>query len=97
MKQDTDILIVGGGSAGFGAAYRILRHGKYTVTLVEPNLGLGGTSTYGGINCWEPGYGGQGVHHVLAELLQKEGSGFVGETYVFASDETPWGPFRPLL
>ena len=95
MKQYTDILIVGGGSSGFGAAYRILCHGKYTVTLVEPNPGLGGTSTYGGINCWEPGYSGHGVHHVLAELLQKEGSGFVGKTYVFASDLTPWGRSGP--
>ena len=95
MKKYTDILIVGGGSSGFGAAYRILRHGKYTVTLVEPNPGLGGTSTYGGINCWEPGYGGQGVHHLLAERLQAKGAGFVGKTYVFASDETPWGRSGP--
>ena len=91
MIKMTDILIIGGGSAGFGAAYRAIRNGKFTVTLVEQNPGLGGTSTYGGVNCWEPGYGGNGVHHILAERLQNTGSGFVGKTIGSVTDETPWG------
>lgn len=91
MIKMTDILIIGGGSAGFGAAYRAIRNGKFTVTLVEQNPGLGGTSTYGGVNCWEPGYGGNGVHHILAERLQKAGSGFVGKTIGSVTDDTPWG------
>ncbi len=91
MEKYTDILIVGGGSAGFGAAWRALQSRKYRVAVVEPNPGLGGTSTYGGVNCWEPGYGGQGVHRKLAERLMAEGNGFVGKTYGFCSPETPWG------
>ena len=35
MIQETDILIIGGGSAGFGAAYRAVKSGECTVTVVE--------------------------------------------------------------
>lgn len=91
MKKDTDILIVGGGSAGFGAAWRALHSGRYRVAVIEPNPGLGGTSTYGGVNCWEPGCGGAGVHRRLAERLMAEGNGFVGKTYGYPVPEAPWG------
>ena len=91
MIKMTDILIIGGGSAGFGAAYRAISSGRFAVTLVEQNPGLGGTSTYGGVNCWEPGYGGNGVHRLLAERLQQINSGFVGKTTGTVTEETPWG------
>lgn len=86
----TDVLIIGGGSAGFGAAYRALQHENCRVTLIEQNPGLGGTSTYGGVNCWEPGYGGAGVHHLLARMLMESGNGFVGKTVSFLSETQPW-------
>ena len=91
MVKQTDILIIGGGSAGFGAAYRAVSSGNCTVTLVEKNPGLGGTSTYGGVNCWEPGYGGSGVHHLLAQQLQSKGAASVAKTTDTVTDETPWG------
>ena len=91
MEKYTDILIVGGGSAGFGAAWRALQSGRYRVTVVEPNPGMGGTSAYGGVNCWEPGFGGQGVHRELARRLMAAGNGFVGKTYGYPSPEAPWG------
>ena len=91
MTLTTDILIVGGGSAGFGAAYRAIRDGRFHVTLVEKNPGLGGTSTYGGVNCWEPGVGGKGVHYQLAARLQAEDNGFVGVNVEEVTDQTPWG------
>lgn len=91
MVKKTDILIIGGGSAGFGAAYRAVSGGNCTVTLVEKNPGLGGTSTYGGVNCWEPGYGGNGVHHLLAQNLQSKDAACVAKTTDTVTDETPWG------
>lgn len=90
MNKVTDILIIGGGSAGFGAAYRAIKSGEFSVTLVERNPGLGGTSTYGGVNCWEPGYGGNGVHHILAERLIQSDSGFVGKTTAGPVWDAPW-------
>lgn len=86
-----ELVIVGGGSAGFGAAYRALKNGSYRVTLIEKNAGLGGTSTYGGVNCWEPGVGGNGIHKELAARLEEAGQGFVGEYTGQVSDARPWG------
>jgi len=86
-----EIVIVGGGSAGFGAAYRALKHGDCSVTLIEKNSGLGGTSTYGGVNCWEPGVGGNGIHREIAAHLENAGLGFVGESVGEVNDATPWG------
>ncbi len=73
MKEivNVDILIAGGGSAGFGAAYDACLHGKgkYSVAVVDSNGILGGTSTAGGVNTWEMGIGGPGVHTELAQRL----------------------------
>lgn len=66
-----DILIAGGGSAGFGAAYRACLHGKgkYKVAVVDVNHIMGGTSTSGGVCTWEMGIGGPGIHSELAHRL----------------------------
>lgn len=72
---EVDILIAGGGSAGFGAAYSACSRskGKFTVAVIDINSILGGTSTSGGVNTWEMGIGGPGVHNELAQrLLDKE-------------------------
>jgi len=68
---EADILTCGGGSAGFGAAYQacLQSQGKFTVALIEKNKILGGTSTNGGVNIWEMGIGGPGVHAKLAKRL----------------------------
>ena len=47
----TDLLVVGGGSGGVGAALAAARLGLKTL-LVEKADCLGGTSTRGGVNCW---------------------------------------------
>jgi hypothetical protein len=80
--ERTDILIVGGGSAGFGACVAALEAagGSAEVTLAERLPGLGGTSTYGGVNCWEPGIGGMGHHYELARRLLRSGEGCVGKS-----------------
>lgn len=75
-----DILIIGGGSAGFGAAYRALQAGKHRVVLVEKQNLLGGTSTVGGVNNWEPGVGGDGIHYEIVRRLMERGDGAVCRT-----------------
>ncbi|MGM9626287.1 MAG: FAD-dependent oxidoreductase [Eubacteriales bacterium] len=86
---ETELLIIGGGSSGFGAAYRALRSGIKTI-LVEQHTLLGGTSTVGGVNVWEPGVSGQGVHYKLAARLMAVGDGFVGKTTEFSSPGHPY-------
>ena len=39
--EQRELVIIGGGSAGFGAAYRALQTGDFRVTLIEKNPGLG--------------------------------------------------------
>ena len=71
MKNETiitGVCVVGGGSAGFGAAMAAARRGA-NVALVEERESLGGTSTLGGVNCWEPGISGTGVHYELYKRL----------------------------
>jgi hypothetical protein len=72
-KVNVDILIAGGGSAGFGAAFKACLHskGKFTVAVVEKNSFLGGTSTAGGVTAWEMGIGGPGIHTEIADRLLK--------------------------
>ncbi len=49
----TQVCVAGGGSGGFGAAYRAAELGVKTLLFEAQNI-LGGTSTYGGVHCWEP-------------------------------------------
>jgi hypothetical protein len=55
-----DLVVVGGGSGGFGAALAAARLGL-DVVLVERADCLGGTSVRSGVNCWEMGAGGTGI------------------------------------
>lgn len=62
------ILIIGGGSAGAGAAYRAALCGA-AATLIEADSCLGGASTLGGVNCHEPGIASFGLNRALYEKL----------------------------
>ena len=86
-----DTVIVGGGSAGFGAAWASSVSGAKTL-LIEKLNGLGGVSVFGGVNCWEPGYGGQGIHLKLAEDLISNRQGCV-----IHDDGNAVGPERPFV
>ncbi|WP_168735490.1 FAD-dependent oxidoreductase [Cohnella fermenti] len=69
----TDVLIAGAGSGGFGAAIRLARaNPDLSITVVEAMNRFGGSSTVGGVNCWEPGVGGPGIHYELYERLARE-------------------------
>ena len=88
---ETDILIVGGGSGGFGAAIQAARtHPKAHILLIDSMAQLGGTSTVGGVNNWEPGIGGPGVHYELYARLAPNAIG-VGKTVHLYSPEEPYG------
>ena len=66
--KDYDVVVVGGGSAGFGAAYSAALLGAKTA-LVEREHMLGGTSTICGVNNWEPGIGGTGVCYRIYQRM----------------------------
>jgi hypothetical protein len=88
---ETDILIVGGGSGGFGAAIRAARaEPRARILLIDGLAQLGGTSTVGGVNNWEPGIAGPGVHYELYAQLPANAIG-VGKTVHYYSPEEPYG------
>lgn len=70
VEYDCDVAVIGGGSGGFGAALAAARLGL-DVVLVEKADCLGGTSTRGGVNCWEMGVGGTGIPFDLYKELKK--------------------------
>ncbi len=78
MNIDTDVLVIGCGSAGFGAVTAACRAGGVRVAAAEAHGGPGGTSVYAGVSCWEPGVGGSGIHRSLAAELISAGSGACG-------------------
>ena len=69
VKYDVDVLVVGGGAAGVGAAVAAARNGMNTL-LVEREWSLGGLMTLG-LVCYLGGYP-EGVGRELLERLEKE-------------------------
>ncbi len=66
MNMKADICIIGAGSGGVAAAYSAAKNAPdKTVVLIEAYGMLGGTSTVGGVNAWEPGVVGKSVLHRL--------------------------------
>lgn len=66
------------------------------VLLVEAGPMLGGNSTLGGVNTWEPGIGGPGFHSELYErLLQVPGAIALSRTTKFCSSDAPWSLSQP--
>jgi hypothetical protein len=65
-----DVLVAGGGSAGFAAALAAAR-GGLSVVLIEPHDRLGGTSTVAGVSAWESGCGGSGFPLELYRRLKR--------------------------
>jgi hypothetical protein len=65
-----DLAVIGGGSGGFGAVLATARSGL-RVALIEKADTLGGTSTFAGVNTWEPGIGGTGIPFDLYQRLRR--------------------------
>jgi hypothetical protein len=86
-----DLAVIGGGSGGFGAALAAARAGL-RVLLIEAGPQLGGNSTLGGVNTWEPGIGGPGFHGELFARLSREPHAIgVSRTIKHWTAEAPWG------
>ncbi|NLF15741.1 MAG: FAD-dependent oxidoreductase, partial [Lentisphaerae bacterium] len=84
------IAVIGGGSAGFAAAWSAAHLGS-SVILIEKESMLGGTSTIGGVNNWEPGMGGTGVpYRVYQRLRQIPGAAGVYRFDRHLSWRKPW-------
>ncbi len=65
-----DLVIVGGGSGGVGAAIAATRKGVKTL-IVDQQKMLGGTSVTGGVNVWEMGVGGTGIPFEIYLQMKK--------------------------
>ncbi|MDO5317963.1 MAG: FAD-dependent oxidoreductase [bacterium] len=70
VAMTTDVAVIGGGSAGFAAAWSAAHLGS-SVVLVEREKMLGGTSTFAGVNNWESGMGGTGLPYRVYQRLEK--------------------------
>jgi hypothetical protein len=70
VVHEADVVVIGGGPGGFGAAIRAARTGASTI-LIERFDMPGGVHTSGLQGAWNPGVGG--VHTELMERLVKEG------------------------
>ncbi len=68
---ECDVAVVGGGSAGFSAAWKAASEGV-DVVLVEKESRLGGTSVVGGVSSWEPCYGSRGLPETVYNRLKAE-------------------------
>ena len=93
---EVDVAVVGGGSAGFAAAWNAARLGS-SVVLVERTARLGGTSVNGGVSNWEPVFGATGTPRVVYERLLRI-PGAVGVSSITRHcgwDDSKTGPVFP--
>lgn len=87
------LIVAGGGCGGFATAVSAARENRdLKIILIEKNNILGGNSTIAGVNCWEPGTGGEsGLHRELAQrLLKKYNAAGVGRSTHHYSPCEPW-------
>ncbi len=84
-----DVCVVGAGSGGFGAACAAARLGA-SVIVLEAAAGVGGTSTWAGVNNWEPVAGGTGLCAELYERMRQ-----VPESTCLQKRKCSYHPNRP--
>jgi len=88
---DCDLCVVGAGSGGFAAALSAARRGLL-VLLVEAAPGVGGTSTWAGVNNYEPVAGATGiVAEVYQRLRQIPDAVALQRSRARYHPERPWG------
>ncbi|MCM4164619.1 MULTISPECIES: FAD-dependent oxidoreductase [unclassified Arenibacter] len=67
---DYDVVVIGAGSGGIGAALSAGKYGLRTL-LVEKNNEIGGNAAVSGVSVWEMGAGGTGVPFDIYKRLKK--------------------------
>lgn len=88
-----DVCVIGAGSGGFGAACSAARLGA-RVVLLEASPGVGGTSTWAGVNNWEPVAGGTGLCAELYERMRQIPDGTIlQKRLVSYHPDRPWGRY----
>ena len=68
--RDYDLVIIGAGSGGIGAALTAGKYGLRTL-LLEKNNEIGGNAAVSGVSVWEMGVGGTGVPFDIYKRLKK--------------------------
>lgn len=69
-----NLIVLGAGSGGIGAALAAARQGLRTL-LIEQWPAIGGLAVHGGVNVWEPGVGGTGIpYDIYCRLKQMPGA-----------------------
>ncbi len=94
MTTHADLVVVGAGSGGFGAAYAAARLGA-RVVLIEASNGVGGTSSWAGVNNWEPVAGGTSFPAQLYQALISTGDACLQRRGCVYHPDRPWGVVRP--
>lgn len=64
------VFVLGAGAGGTGAAYRLAKNGIHTI-VADRNPDYGGTAVFAGVNCWEPGVSGPGMHRDIVRELER--------------------------
>ena len=92
MADRFDVIVVGAGSGGFGAACAAARLGSRTL-LIEATAGVGGTSTWAGVNNWEPVAGATSLPAELWDRLRLTGDICLQRRRCSYHPDRPWGWF----
>jgi Thioredoxin reductase len=97
---ECDVCIIGGGSAGIGAALASARRGLRTI-LVEKEAGIGGNAVLGGVHNWEPGVGGTAfpreIYDRMAKLPCAAGVWSIGRHWCWPDSNRPPFPGGELI
>lgn len=70
LSMTADLVVVGAGSGGFGAALAAARRGC-SVLVVEKSRAIGGNANRCGVNNWEPVCGATGFPHEIYRRLER--------------------------
>lgn len=89
-----DLIVIGGGSGGVGAAITAARLGLRTL-LVEREHALGGTGVNALVNCWQPGYTMSPLAAEIAERLLAGGHAVLTAPALDTPDGRPIYRHRP--
>ncbi len=72
-----DVIVVGMGAGGIGAALELVADKNLKIAVIEKETRIGGTMIQGGVNCFEPGIAVGRVQRTLGEALMNSGLGRV--------------------